>query len=270
MCAIINRNYGRVAFGTDPNSYHEARPEYPAQVYEILQSRCGLGPGLRTFEIGPGTGLASEKILALGASPLVLVEPDKRLAKFLEGHLQASQGRVEIKNSSFEDVQLAVGSFDLGVAASAFHWMREGPMLRKVARLLRSGGWWAMWWHVFHDLSQPSEFHKATQHLLSGLDRGPSWVAKGQVPFALAVKERVAALRRVKTFEKISAAIIRWSMVFDSDRLMNLYATFSPISRLRLAQRKTILNALRQIADQEFGGVVEMRISTPIYTARRR
>ena len=171
MCAIIEREYGRVAFGTDPAAYHEARPEYPAKIYEILKNRCGLAPGSRTFEVGPGTGLASTKLLELGASPLVLIEPDKRLAKFLKTRLLPAAGRLQIENASFEDVQLNSRSFDLGIAASSFHWMNERPMLRKAARLLRSGGWWAMWWHVFRDLSRPSEFQRATHQLLSPLSR---------------------------------------------------------------------------------------------------
>lgn len=270
MYALIDRSYGKVAFGGDPGRYHQARPGYPAQIYKILQNRCGLRPGSCAFEVGPGTGLASQRLLELGASPLVLIEPDERLAKFLETQLHANKAGVQIKNSTFEDVGLPSGSFDLGVAASSFHWTQEKSMLRKAACLLRSGGWWAMWWHVFRDLQKPSEFQKATEHLLSGLAFGPSWADNGQAPFALATKERIATLRDVNAFEKISATIIRGSMVFDTDRLINLYATFSPISRLRLAHRKFILQALKQTADQDFGGHVEMPISTPIYTAQRR
>jgi hypothetical protein len=43
----------RRLFGSDPTNYHEARPEYPERVYELLTSRCGLGPGTATLAIGP-------------------------------------------------------------------------------------------------------------------------------------------------------------------------------------------------------------------------
>ncbi|EQD38338.1 Methyltransferase type 11, partial [mine drainage metagenome] len=45
----------------------------------------------------------------------------------------------------FEEVPLRPGSFDLGVAATSFHWLPERRGLRKVARALRPGGWWAAW-----------------------------------------------------------------------------------------------------------------------------
>ena len=270
MGAIIDRKYGRAAFGADPLNYHEARPQYPDQIYEILKDRCGLGTGSRTFEIGPGTGLASQKLLELGASPLILIEPDRRLATFLKSRLHTKAANLAIRNTSFEAIRLPAASFELGVAASSFHWMREGPMLRKVARLLCSGGWWAMWWHVFRDLSEPSAFQEATQEILGGLDRGPSWGDKGRVPFALATEERIDAMRRIGMFQKISARVIRWNIVCKTERLIRLYATFSPITRLQPGQRKTVLNGLREIAERKFGGALEVPISTPIYTAQRR
>src|SRR5215208_4481156 len=77
-------------FGADPANYHDARPEYPERVYDLLTTRCGLGPGTATLEIGPGTGLATHRLLALGADPLVAVEPDARLAQFLTDRLQGA------------------------------------------------------------------------------------------------------------------------------------------------------------------------------------
>jgi len=40
--AIIEKGFGREAFGFDPAGYHAARPAYPEWVYEVLCNRCGL------------------------------------------------------------------------------------------------------------------------------------------------------------------------------------------------------------------------------------
>src|SRR6185503_14256710 len=97
----------RRLFGGDPGGYDRARPEYPARVYEILTSRCGLKPGTATLEIGPGTGLATRRLLALGADPLIAVEPDERLAAFLTERLRNEGHSIEMHNQAFEDVELA-------------------------------------------------------------------------------------------------------------------------------------------------------------------
>src|SRR5262249_62136550 len=79
----MDRQFGRQAFGSDPGSYHAARPAYPEWVFEVLRERCGLDPKVAVFEIGPGTGTATRRLLELGANPLVAVEPDDRIANFL-------------------------------------------------------------------------------------------------------------------------------------------------------------------------------------------
>src|SRR5215831_5144204 len=96
---------GRRAFGADPQNYDRARPPYPDWVFEVLQGRCGLAPRTRTFEIGAGTGSASA-----------------RLADFLAARFR---GRAEIVPTPFEDAALPPGAFDLGIAATSFHWLEQ-------------------------------------------------------------------------------------------------------------------------------------------------
>jgi phospholipid N-methyltransferase len=76
----IDRSFGRRAFGTDPASYHSVRPPYPEWVFETLVERCGLTDGTAAFEIGAGTGTATRRLLDLGASPLIAIEPNPSLA----------------------------------------------------------------------------------------------------------------------------------------------------------------------------------------------
>src|SRR4029077_13012410 len=80
----IDRKFGRQAFGLDPGGYHAARPSYPDWVFDALHERCGLAPNVATFEIGAGTGTATRRLLELGANPLTAIEPDDRLATFLQ------------------------------------------------------------------------------------------------------------------------------------------------------------------------------------------
>jgi len=76
----IDRREGRRLFGADPIAYESARPGHAERVYELLVGRCGLRPGTNVLEIGPGTGQATRRLLDLGASPLVALEPDPALA----------------------------------------------------------------------------------------------------------------------------------------------------------------------------------------------
>ena len=65
---------GRHLFGNDPTTYAQARPDYPEALYDRLVTRCGLRPGTSLFEIGPGPGIATRRLLSLGASPLRAID----------------------------------------------------------------------------------------------------------------------------------------------------------------------------------------------------
>ena len=260
----IDRQFGRQAFGSDPVGYHAARPPYPDWVFEVLHERCGLAPKMAVFEIGPGTGTATRRLLKLGANPLVAVEPDDRLAIFLRETIADAALTVVI--STFEEAVLPAATFDLGLSATAFHWLDEDLALAKVVKLLRPGGWWATVWNVFGDPSRPDPFHEATKILLGGA--GSPSAGAGDVPFALDVEARLAALERTHAFDSIQYQTNPWSLILDPDQTVALYATYSNIN-IR-PDREAILAKLHRVARDEFHGRVTRNMVTSLYVARRR
>ncbi|HEX4809228.1 MAG TPA: methyltransferase domain-containing protein [Bryobacteraceae bacterium] len=260
----IDRKFGRQAFGVDPGGYHAARPAYPDWVFDVLCERCGLAPNAVTFEIGPGTGTATRRLLELGACPLIAVEPDDRLAAFLRETILDEALTVLI--STFEEATLPETSFDLGLSATAFHWLDEDLALKKVAKLLRPGGWWAMVWNTFGDQHRPDPFHEATKILLNG-PSSPS-AAAGEMPFALDAKARLAALKRTHEFDSVEHRTSAWSLILDPDQTIALYATYSNIN-IR-PDREAVLTELGRVARDKFHGRVTRNMVTSLYVARRR
>ena len=266
----LGRDWGRRAFGSDPTLYDRARPSYPAGLFALLRTRCGLRPGFRAFEVGAGTGLATRSMLDLGASSLVVVEPDRRLARYLVGALGPRSSRVRIVPTTFERADLPPASFDFGFAATSLHWVPEGPALHKAARLLRPGGWWAAWWNVFGDPVRPIPFQKALEPIYQNLPRGPASRRRGRMPFALDRASRLAALQRSARFSRISARVFRRRVTLTTDRARSLYATYSEFSSLSPSRRERLLDELAGIARDRFAGRIALPILTPVYTARRR
>src|SRR4029453_5621179 len=76
----IDYSEGRRLFGLDPDGYDEARPRYPAALYEFMLDAGAIRPATCTLEIGAGSGLATSKLIELGADPLTILEPDRRFA----------------------------------------------------------------------------------------------------------------------------------------------------------------------------------------------
>ncbi len=257
---VLDRSTGRSVFGRDAAAYDRARPGHPDEVYDVLRERCGLGPGTKTLEIGPGTGQVTRRLLELGASRLVVVEPDPELAAYLSS---ATGGVSEILRAPLEEVELADDEFDLAVAASSFHWIDAERGLAAIMRALRPGGWWAMWWTHYGDRTRPDPFRDAIDPLVGGLSSSPG--ARG---FARDPEAALGALADAG-FEGGRLDSIHGTYEFDAAGIRALFASFSPFIVLEDAERERLLDEIARIADAEFGGRVVKPVLTPLYTARK-
>jgi SAM-dependent methyltransferase len=257
----LPRAFGREAFGADPAAYDAVRPAYPAWVFDELVARGALGPGTVSFEIGAGTGIATCALLARGASPLLAIEPDPRLAAFLRARCPAA----DVREASFEDCPLDRAAFELGFCATAFHWLDEDLALAKIAAALKPGGWWAVVWHVFGDHGRYDAFHEATAAILDG-PRSPSGSEGGPL-FALDDAARIGALRRAGAFAAIAHRREPWTLTLTADEVPRLYGTYSEI--VARPDRAAVLAELERIAIEQFGGRVTRNMITSLYVAQR-
>jgi len=259
----------RHVFGRDPVAYDHARLRYPPRIYEILTTRCGLRSGAMVFEIGPGTGIATRELLRRGANPIHLIEPDRRLLRYLLNTLGARADRVRTLMVPFERATLPAGSFDLGVAATSFHWLPERLALRKVARALKPGGWWAAWNNHYGDSHRPSPFHRAIQPLYRELSGGRVVWPYTKASAKRERIQRIRSLEAVGAFDRIRREDVRWNVTLNTARVTALWGTFSEIITLPAPRREWFLSELARTAEEQFANRVTIPILTPIYTARR-
>jgi SAM-dependent methyltransferase len=262
----IDRSVGRHFFGSDPETYDAVRPGHPDEVYEILRGRCGLRPGTKVLEIGPGTGQATRHLLAHGADPLVAIEPDPGLAAYVRAALGNG---IEVRETALEDAELEPDAYDLAAAASSFHWVEEDLGLAKLHSTLRPGGWVALWWTSFGDETRPDAFRTAVDPLFVDVPHGPSGPPEeGRPSHARDAEMRLAALERAG-FDDLVYEEIRWTREWDSEGIRGLYSTFSPISALEPERREEFLDSVARIAEADFGGRVEKPLVTSLYAARK-
>jgi hypothetical protein len=60
---------------------------------------------------------------------------------------------------------------------------------------------------------------------------------------------------------------MRWSVVYGPDEIRALYGTFSAVNRLPGTEREDLLDALAEIAANQFDGAVERHMLTSMYTS---
>ncbi len=266
MSSSLSLAAGRSAFGGDPDGYASARPGYPAAIYDRLLA-LGALPAAEAFEIGPGTGLGTQKLLSLGAARLAAIEPDSRLAAYLERTLGRQFHQLEILNQGFEDVILPLASFDLGIAATSFHWVEQDAGLKKAISLLRPRGWWAMWWNIYTDPDNPDEFQKAARPLYKQLQTTPAWPHSSR-PFGLDADVRLSQMQAAG-FVGTGFDPTHWTVTMDTARVLALAATYSVVALAEPDKRTRFLEALGNLVEQSFGGSVERRFVTSLYFGQK-
>jgi len=260
----------RGLFGNDVASYDAGRPGYPEHVYELLRTRCGLRAGRRVLEIGPGTGQATGRLLD-GGGQVTAVELSGDMADLLR--LKFQHGELKIAVGVFEDVELDPGSFDLVVAATAFHWVPTAAGLQRCADLLKSGGWLALWWNFYGDPGRPDPFNEALRPILQQLAPtlldvpGEENLVSGVPAYVLDSDARVAEIEASGRFGAVEHEVIAWSGRHTSEELRSMFASFSPWLALPAEQRTLALDALERLATEQFNGMVERPYLTPLYTA---
>jgi SAM-dependent methyltransferase len=215
------------------------------------------------LEVGPGTGQVTRRLLEIGAE-VVAVEPDARLAELLRDRLG---DQVELVEHTLEDAELEAHAFDLGVAASSFHWVDEAAGLVSLRGALRPGGWIAIWWTSFGDETRRDPFMDAVQPLFEDVPHSPSAGLEGRPSFGRDAERRLAALTAAG-FGRPAHDEFRWSHTWDSTGIRGLYSTFSPIIALEPERRDRLLGAVERITREDFGNRVEKPLVTSLYTAR--
>jgi SAM-dependent methyltransferase len=251
---------GRDLFGRDARSYAIGRPGYPETVYEILESRCHLGAGTATLEIGPGGGQATRELLRRGARPLTLVEPDASFANYLREQLGTD---LEIVAESFETAPLPRTATDLLVSATAFHWVQpQRTGLAKSFDVLKPGGWWSAWWNIYRDPTRADPLTEALAPIFEPLPK----VGAGE--FALSADARRADLRACG-FSEVDVELMHWQIRVTADASRALYATYASVLALPPFEQERVLDRIATTIESTFGGSVERTITTVMYTARR-
>ena len=140
------------SFGVDARRYDRNRPGYPA---ELVSRIVAASPGHSVLDVGCGTGIVARQFQALGCSVLG-VDPDSRMAAY------ARDRGLPVEVSVFEQWDPGGRLFDAVVAGQSWHWVDPVAGPAKAASVLRPGGVFAVFNHVY---VMPSEVASAFAEL---------------------------------------------------------------------------------------------------------
>ena len=253
----------RSIFDGDAALYDRARPGYPAELVADLADLCGLGPGSRVLELGPGTGQATLPLAELGAS-VTAVELGEELAAVLRA--KTSGRDVSVVRSAFEDFALPAQPYAAVAVFTAWHWLDVGVRAAKVAQALRGGGWLATVTTLHVSAGAHDTFPVAVQ------DCYRRWDPDTPPDHVMATADETEPVRDEVDESPLFAPAARRRYVadvaYDSGAYLDLLRTYSNHRAMRASDREGLHACIGALIDGAYGGRIVKRYLYELRLAR--
>ncbi len=132
--------------------YSKYRPNYPEEYIDYLISFNKLTPNSRIADIGAGTGILTEQLVARGFK-VWAVEPNFDMRTLAEKSLKSHPNFTSLPGTA-EETNIENASMDLITVGQAFHWFVKDKFKRECQRILKANSNVAVVWNS-RDSSSP-------------------------------------------------------------------------------------------------------------------
>lgn len=237
-------------FGEVAALYDAARPDYPAEITDVVLRYAGRPPATMA-EIGAGTGKATA-LFAGRDIAITCVEPDPRMSALLVARFPA----VSVVTSTFEGWTPPAEGFDLVVAALSWHWLDPATRAHRAAAALSPGGTLAL---IGRRTAQDDpEVHAALGALFARF--GPD--AAEKPPFTTWALPELTEFADVTTWETTEVTPT------TTEALLSQFQTYGPFRKRPPGEQQEVLAALRETFDA-YADRLRTRLDTTVILARK-
>ncbi len=242
----------RESFENVAELYASARPGYPDSLVSDLVRMSRAANVQRVLEIGPGTGQLTVPLAEAGFSVLA-VELGEHLAQILQRKLEVWANAI-VCVADFDRWSTAERSYDLVVAATAFHWLDASTRMSKCAGLLRPGGSLAIVHAHWGAGASHDPFALESQSCYSRWD--PEYDSTYRPPGPDDLPERNAELENSGLFGSVIHKRYIAERSFSAKQYCDLLRTFSNVCALTEEERSGFLACIGELIRTRFGGTV--------------
>lgn len=198
--------------------YDDVRPDYPADLYDVLAQVAGGLRGRHVLDLAAGPGLATRALVARGAT-VTAVDVGQQMLR----RLRDRTPQVPVAVAAAEQLPLRADAFDLVTCATAWHWLDTARAVAEVRRVVRPAGHLALWW-ANHRHGEGVEWEDAQSAVFERWD-----VERGsRAPDSRGVGPREAAgdLRR-RGFDVVAETELHWQRTVPVEQHLRVLRTHS-------------------------------------------
>jgi SAM-dependent methyltransferase len=260
----LDRERLRATFGEDASRYDRCRPGYPSRLFDDLAVLIHAGLGARVLEIGCGTGQATLPLARLGCS-IIAVELSADMTAIARQHL-AEFPAAQVVVSAFEDWPLPNDRFDIVLSATAFHWLDPDVRMTKAADALRPEGTLALI-STHHVAGGTDPFFVEVQRCYERFV--PDTPPDLRLPTSHEVPVDPAEFDRSRRFGPVQFHRYEWDQTYSTREYIDLLLTYSGHRAMPETRRRSLLNYIAELIDNNYGGQITKRYLTQLAIARR-
>ena len=262
---IGTRTELRETFDRVAEVFDAMRPSYPESVFDDVVQISGVNADSRILEIGCGTGHATQIFATRGAS-IHALELGENMAAFARERL-AGFPNVTVEVGDF-DIWSTTQRFDLVYAATAYHWLNPATREERIAAILRSSGWLAIWRNRHIRNGSCDDFLDELQAIYR--EEAPELTTRR----ALLPKpdEVLEAERDELTTSFFGEPILRsylWSMPYNAVDYVKMLSTHSDHQLLSAERRTRLFDRIVNLIDSRYGGSVIKDYATILQMTRK-
>jgi SAM-dependent methyltransferase len=258
----------RTTFDSAARLYHEARPDYPGELYDELIGLTGITSDDEILEIGAGTGKATLPLARRGYR-ITCVELGASLAEEARRNL-AEFPHVHVVNANVEEWarERRDDPFGMIFAATAWHWIAPDQRYQLAAGVLRPGGHLAFWaaTHVFPADSDPLFRDIQPVYAEIGDGKPGDWDS----PALETLPDGREEIEASGLFDDVAIRRFGWEVTYTADGYIRLLDTFSDHIAMEEWKRDRLYGEVRRLLAARPGGLLRRHWGAVLNVARKR
>ena len=224
------------AFGNAAREYELGRPEWPEELIDRVVGALELGADATVLDLGAGTGKLT-RALAPRFVRVLAVEPDGAMRAVLQEVVPGAEALA----GNAAAIPVESESVDAVFTAEAFHWFASDETVAEIARVLRPGGGFAIFWNIGFGETEPP-MGEAVDAVLDEA------FARGGIPglpkvLSGAWREPLEA----SAFAPLQEAEVEREVVRDRERWLANMLSVSSIASQPIEERLALADRLREL-----------------------